>query len=323
VQRGFFPAYPGMPLTQTVAQQLRPVPHWLAPTAYEGPAMGKTWYNSLQTKATKRFSHGLSAQASFVWSKALVNGTGAETGRFVSGIPFFNDIENFGINKQLNQLTRPLAAVISGSYLTPKFVANSGGMRVLSQVVRDWQLGWLLRYQNGALIGSPRSNNQLSSQLARVDSTYWNYVPGTNMLAVDPNCGCFNPQTTLALNKSAWTDAPGGTFGASAPFYNNYRWQRQPAESMSFGRTFRMGKEGRYNLSVRAEFQNIFNRLFLSPPVSSLAQGGALTPTNGSNPATVSTLSGGVLTGGYGAIATIGGAGATPRSGQIVGRFTF
>jgi hypothetical protein len=285
--------------------------------------MGKTWYNSLQTKATKRFSHGLSVQASFVWSKALVDGTGAETGRFVSGIPFFNDIENFGINKQLNQLTRPLALVISGSYTTPRFVASSAGMKVLSQVVRDWQLGWLLRYQNGALIGSPRSNNQLSNQLERVDSTYWNYVPGVNMLAVDPNCGCFNPQTTLALNKSAWTEAPGGTFGVSAPFYNNYRWQRQPAESMSFGRNFRMGNEGKYNLSIRAEFQNIFNRLFLSQPASSSAQGGALTPTNGSNPSTVATTSGGVLTAGYGVIATIGGAGASPRSGQIVARFTF
>ena len=35
---------------------------------------------------------------------------------------------------------------------------------------------------------------------------------------------------------------------------------------MSFGRNFRFGKEGRYNFFIRAEFQNIFNRLFLSPP---------------------------------------------------------
>ena len=52
----------------------------------------------------------------------------------------------------------------------------------------------------------------------------------------------------------------------AAPFYNNYRWQRQPAESMSFARNFRVGKEGKYNLQVRGEFQNIFNRTFLSAP---------------------------------------------------------
>ena len=310
---GILPAYNLMPTNQNVAQQIRPVPQWgTLGFVSLGPPIGKTWYDSLQTKATKRFSHGLSAEGSFVWSKALVNGTGAETGQFVAGIPQFNDIFNYGQNKQLNQLTRPYATVISGSYTTPKFNADSSGMKVLSHVVRDWQLGFLLRYQSGALISSPRSNNGIAAQLKRVDNTYWNYVPGSPLLAVDPNCHCFNPQTTQALNGNAWTDAPAGTFGVSAPFYNNYRWQRQPAESMSFGRNFRMGHEGRYNLFVRAEFQNIFNRVFFSAPF-----------TGATNPASVTTSAGGVLTSGYGVIATIAGAGSQPRQGQVVARFTF
>jgi hypothetical protein len=319
---GFFAPYAGMPPSSTVAQTLRPAPQFLAPTAVDlGPPIGKTWYDSLQTKITKRFSHGLQVQGSFVWSKGDVLGTGAEAGNIttLAGIPIYNDIYNYGINKQLNQLVRPEAAVISGSYLTPKLpAADTGGMKVLSQVVRDWQLGWVLRYQNGALLQTPYSNNQLNLQLARASPTFWNYVPGVNRLAVDPNCGCFNPQTSLILNKAAWTDAPGGTFGVSAPFYNNYRWQRQPAESMSFGRNFRMGKEGKYNLFIRAEFQNIFNRHFLSMPLT-----GTASPTLSANPMTPATSAGGVYTGGYGYIATIGGAGAQPRSGQIVGRFTF
>jgi hypothetical protein len=181
-------------------------------------------------------------QGSFVWAKGEVLGSGAEAGNITTlqGIPIYNDIYNYGINKQLNQLVRPLALVISGSYVTPKLAANSRGTQVLSQVLRDWQLGAVLRYQNGALIQTPYSNNQLNLQLARAAPTFWNYVPGVNPLGVDPNCKCFNPQTSLVLNKAAWTDAPGGTFGVSAPFYNNYRWQRQPAESMSFGRNFRI-----------------------------------------------------------------------------------
>jgi hypothetical protein len=319
--RGFFPAYPGMPPTQTVAQNLRPAPQFTAPTAVDlGPAIGKTWYDSLQTKFTKRFSHGLSMQASFVWSKGLVLGTGAEAGNIttLAGIPIYNDIYNYANNKQLNQLVRPDAAVISGSYVTPRLPGESSAVKVLSQVLRDWQLGFVLRYQNGALIQTPYSNNQLNLQLARATPTTWNYVSGVPRLSVDPNCGCFNPQTSLVLNKSAWTDAPAGTFGVSAPFYSGYRWQRQPAESMSFGRNFRMGKDGRYNLFVRAEFQNIFNRLFLSMPAT-----GTASPTLSTNPSTPSVTSGGVYTGGYGYIATLGGAGAQPRAGQIVGRFTF
>ena len=321
VAAGFKPAYPGMPLTQTVAQSLRPSPQFTSPGAVDlGPPIGKTWYDSLQLQGTKRFSHGLQMQASFVWAKGLVNGTGAEAGNITTlqGIPIYNDIYNYGINKQLNQLVRPLATVISGSYTTPRVAADTRGMKALSQVVRDWQMGWVLRYQSGALIQTPYSNNQLNQMLERSTPTNWNYVPGANPLLVDPNCGCFNPQSTLVLNKAAWTDAPAGTFGVSAPFYNNYRWQRQPAESMSFGRNFRMGKEGRYNLFVRAEFQNIFNRLFLSMPAA-----GASSVTASANPATPTNTLGGVYNGGYGYIPTIGGGADTPRSGQIVARFTF
>ena len=71
IAAGFKPAYPGMPLTATVNQQIRPVPQWASggPESFLGPPLGKTWYDALQIKATKRFSHGLQAQASYVWSK--------------------------------------------------------------------------------------------------------------------------------------------------------------------------------------------------------------------------------------------------------------
>jgi hypothetical protein len=316
--RGFYPAYPGMPTSQLVAQQLRPVPQWTTTQPTLGPFVGKSWYDAMQAKLTKRFSHGLQAQASYVWSKATDIGLGTEAGNIntLQGEAVVGDIFNYGTNKQLNQLTRPQAFVISGAYSTPKFQADSTGMKVLSQAVRDWQIGFLLRYQNGALIESPASQNQLNLMLERYYPTFQNYVPGVNPLAVDPNCGCFNPQTAQVLNPKAWTDAPAGTWGVSAPFYNNYRWQRQPAESMSLGRNFRMGKENRYNLSIRAEFQNIFNRLFLAPPVTN-GNGGAVSAN------LPLTSVGGVNVAGYGSVATLGGGAATPRSGQLVGRFTF
>ena len=132
---------------------------------------------------------------------------------------------------------------------------------MLSQVVRDWQLGWLLRYQNGALIAAPSSNNRLMDQLLRQGGFNGlpnndNRVAGVNPLAVDPNCHCFNPQTTLVLNPEAWRSRRRDS-GAFTPFYSDYRWQRQPAESMSFARNFRFGHEGRYDFFIRAELQNI------------------------------------------------------------------
>ena len=333
IAAGFRPAYPGMPLTETVNQQIRPVPQWATggPTSFLGPPNGKTWYDALQTKVTKRFSHGLAAQASFVWAKGEDLGAGSEAPIFLSYNPVISDIFNPGINKQLNQLVYPEALVISGSYTTPKLPsADSGGTKVLSQVVQGWQLGWLLRYQNGSLVETPSSSNGLINDLLRQGGFNGtpvnpdNRVPGVNPFLHNPNCGCFNPQTQPILNPAAWSDPGPGQWGTAAPFYSNYRWQRQPAESMSFGRNFRFGKEGRFNFFLRAEFQNIFNRLFLTAP-----QTGNQGLSQGAPPATIFnplTTTNGVLTNGYGYINTttpLGGPAAQPRSGQIVGRFTF
>ncbi|MBV9743016.1 MAG: hypothetical protein JO099_04580 [Acidobacteriia bacterium] len=164
-----------------------------------------------------------------------------------------------------------------------------------------------------------RSNNQLLAQLDRGPtnnpaiwgggSTFQNVVPGQPLFTVDPNCHCFDPTKTLVLNPKAFVDAPAGTFGTAAAFYDNYRWQRQPAESASLGRIFRF-KES-MSLNIRAEFYNVFNRTFLSSPTS----------TNPSAMTTMNTF--GLLTGGYGYVNTVNGIGTSPRTGQIVARFEF
>ena len=107
------------------------------------------------------------------------------------------------------------------------------------------------------------------------------------------------------------TTAP-GQWGATAPFLNNFRWQRQPVENASFARNFRIKEK--YSLQFRAEFFNVFNRLFLSAP----------TTTNPLIPITTATYAGNTYnSSGFGSIATLNGAGAQPRSGQLIARFKF
>jgi hypothetical protein len=270
-------------------------------------------------------------QGSFTWNKNEVLGTSAATQYFTPGTPLINDVFNYGQNKQLAQNGRPLALVISGTYVTPKINGQSKSMKLVSQVLRDWQIGALLRYQSGALIQTPPSNNNLLNELQIGPAnnpalwggghTFYNPNPGQPEFLVDPNSH-FDPTKQLVLNPNAWTEAPPGQYGVSAPFYNGNRWQRQPAESANFGRNFRMGREGKYNLQIRAEFQNIFNRLFYSAP----AVGG---PFNTSPASAVQKQNPfpngapGALSAGYGFVNFINGAGDTPRSGQLVARFTF
>ncbi len=313
--------YNGFPASQQLVQALRGTPQWSGVPPWLGPPMGKTWYDSMQVKVTKRYSHGLTLDANFTWAKGSAIGSASDSTYFLGGQALTTDIYNYNNNKQLNQYVYPLATVISFTYNTPGFLADSRGMKVLSSVVRDWQVGAVLRYQSGALLGNPSSLNLLTSQLGRscgfgacFGNSFWNLTGQPRFTISDPNCKCFDPQHVQAFNTGAWTDAPGGQWGATAPYYNNFRWQRQPQESMNFGRNFRFGPESRYNLFVRIEFQNIFNRTFLSQPST----------FNPYIPVSTTNYNGTSINNfGFGSITTLNGAGTSPRSGQMVVRFTF
>ena len=324
--------YPGFPATQTLNQALRPIPQFLGIPGFLGPPLGTTWYDSLQAKVTKRLSHGLVVDSAFTWQKELNLGVGADTSYLTPAPNLINDVYNRQLNKQISGFSRPFVLVTSFRYTTPRLDGN----KALSWAARDWNLAGVLRYQSGEVLRVPASNNGLLNQLSRGPAnnpaiwgggtTFWNRT-GQPLFLHDPNCHCFDPTQDLVLNKDAWVDAPAGQFGTSAPYYNNFRWQRQPAESLSLGRTFGMGGGERFKLDIRAEFFNIFNRLFLSSPSGV----GQTTQPAGPNPAAPIVKIGGILTSGYGVVNTsnitlpgqIPGNGSQPRTGQIVARFSF
>ncbi len=303
IARGFDnPPYAGFPLTSTVLQELRPFPQFGSLNNWHYAPDGDTWYDSLQIKATKRLSHGLDFSGSFSWQKQLTDGVEEDFSFFETISATVNDIENRPLNKYLSGYDQPFLLVLSGNYTTPGVSAN----KVLSWVARGWTLGALMRYGSGLPIVVPTANNALSSVLGR--STFADRVPGQPLFLENLNCHCFDPTTTLVLNPNAWVNPPAGQFGTSAAYYNDYRQQRRPVENMSLGRIFRI-KE-RSSLQVRAEFTNIFNRVVFPNPSSGNAQA-------------TTTHSGGLLSAGFGFINTTNGAGSSPRSGQLVARFSF
>ena len=334
--------YPGFPSYNPLNQALRPVPQWIGVPPFLGPPLGDTWYDALQVKVTKRYSKGLVATGSYTYQKTLILGTTAATPYFTAGQPVVNDVNNRMQNKQLCSCDYPQVLTATFNYTTQKWEGFKGGTgKALSWLTRDWTFGGVLRYQSGVLLETPASANNFLYQLGvgtqdnpavfSAPAGLENYVPGQPFFSVNPNSH-FDPTKTLVLNPKAWTDAPPGTFGVSAPYYINNRWQRQPAESLSVGRIFRVKEK--YEFQVRAEFQNPFNRVFYAAPVSGYPSG-AYTPPAYQNPFPVLGSTGGALSGGYGFVNEFnGGAGAanglatglnatTPRTGQIVARFTF
>ncbi|MBV8820788.1 MAG: carboxypeptidase regulatory-like domain-containing protein [Acidobacteriaceae bacterium] len=309
VARGFSnPPYAGFPLGSTVAQSLRPFPQFTSITYLWAPN-GKTWYDSLQLKATQRFSHGLSLTSSFTWQKEETLGAESNPNTGTTGNAAINDVFNRNQNKYLSQYSRPFAFNVAANYRVPAPNFN----KALSWVVRDWTVGAFLQYASGLPIESPFAQNSLNTLLLRnvtspAIGTFADRVPGVALFTHDLNCHCFDPNKTFVLNPAAWVQPPAGQFGTAAAYYNDYRYQRRPVENMSIGRVFRIKEKASFNL--RMEFTNIFNRTEANNP----------TATN--TLATQTSSPGGQTTAGFGYINN-GTTFSPPRQGVIVGRFQF
>jgi len=295
--RGFGnPPYASWPTSLTVAQMLRPYPQFGNLTVYWAP-LGDNWYDSLQMKVTKRYSHGLTATAAFSWQKELTLGAEDQTGNDSQ----LNNVFNRQLDKTLSSNSRPLVFVTGYNYRLPKLGQN----RWIGMLLRDWTISGVLRYQSGTPIPVPGSQNALSSLLFQ--TTFANRVPGQPLFLKDPNCRCIDPNKDFVLNPKAWSDPAAGQWGTAAPYYNDYRYQRKPIEQMSLGRVFRL-REG-MTFEFRGEFFNVFNRTSLNNPTASNAL------------ATQVVSSSGVATSGFGYSNPSGA--STPRSGQLLARFQF
>jgi hypothetical protein len=304
--------YAGYSTSNTLYNALRPFPQFSTITDLDSPT-GKTYYDSLQVKGTKRMSHGLQINGTFTWSKALDN--------------IREDLFNPASSMESIQSTdQPFLFTTNVLYQTPKFFQNS----VLSAVTRDWQVGAFLQYGSGLPLTPPAAT--LNTPGGIISSEM--YRTGAPLYLKDLNCGCINPYGDQVLNPAAWANPAANTFGpgpspSAIPllnglYYTDFRQARRPQESMNFGRNFRIREK--YTLSIRAEFANIFNRAQIGNP-STVNPTAALTH-NGA----------GQLTGGFGVINDVVATGATPsftqngvvgqlyqqpRQGTIVARFIF
>ncbi|MCU1338416.1 MAG: hypothetical protein JWO19_3997 [Bryobacterales bacterium] len=299
--RGFNkPPYPGFPMGLTVAQSLRPAPQFTGIVQTWNP-LGNTWYDALQAKATKRFSHGLDAVVTYTYSKSLTLGAEENNNYGSTTTPVINDVFNRSVNKTLSGFDQPQALIVAGNYTTPKVFAGASGFtsKVMSWAARDWTVGAVMRYASGYPFKVPAATTNLNSFIFQ--GTNVNRVPGEPLYTVDLNCHCFDPNTTFVLNPKAWANPPLGQFGTANAHYGDYRQQRRPQESMSLARNFRFTE--RANLQIRAEFSNIFNRTGINVP-------------SFTNAFATQTRTNGQTTGGFGYIssAAVGGAASNPAA---------
>lgn len=307
--------YPTFPTGSTVLQALRPFPQVNGGITTFGAAVGSSWYNSLQVKVNKRYSHGLSVTSAFTWSKTLANPAGT-----------VNNIFNRQNQKGITGNDIPFILNTGINYETQKY--GMLGNKYLKNAVAGWTIGGVLLYSAGVPIATPGSSNTQSSWYGQ--NTLENRVAGQPLYVQNPNCHCIDPTSQLTLNQAAWANPALGQFGVSSPFYSDFRGQRRPMESINIGRSFHLGE--RKSLEIRAEFFNVLNRLELNAPSTGGPQGtrscSITTPTAGLAgsvniaPGSYSCPAGYSSPSGFGAISYTG-LNIQPRNGQLVARFSF
>ncbi len=297
--------YSGYPATNSLQSALLTYPQFGTFSAITGQPTfgitgsptGNTKYDSLQIRVTKRFSHGLQAGGNFTWGQGFQRPARQD---------FFNPAES---RWQLQNIP-PRVLNFNVLYTVPQF---SSLPKYVNVFTKDWQLGVYASFQTGTYLTPPSSTtaNFLTSQDIRVAGQPL-YTTG-----VDPNDhSTFNPYSTQLLNPNAWQQCPTNTTCSSTSvLYKDFRAPRIPVENANIGRHFRVGREGKYDFFVRAEFVNILNHTYFAAPVT----------TNPQNPVVRNNL--GVLTSGFGVInayltpnTAYGFAG---RTGTLIARFQF
>jgi hypothetical protein len=304
---GFVP-YAGFPVTDSLQSALYPFPQYGGILDSNSPT-GDSKYNSLQIKATKRFSHGLQAGGTYTFGEGFVRPERQD---------FFNPQSAAW---QLQQI--PLQDLnFNATYTVPKASFLPKGVNWLA---RDWQIGWFANYQSGQYLPPPTSPtlNFFQSEDVRVPGQPL-YTPGVNI----NNLSSYSPYYTQVLNPAAWAPCPQNqACAATSVFYKDFRGPRTPTENANIGRHFRFGPEGKFDIYVRAEFVNIFNRTLMPNPSTASPQNA---PTKGAGNGTI-------YTGGFGTIDAYNTPGSfytgtgnnaassllQGRTGTLVARFSF
>jgi len=298
-----------------------------------GAPLGKNWYDSFQLTVNKRFSHGLSANMNYNYSKTLE----------LMSSP---DVFNRQLGKNLGTFDLPHQLRLTVQYEVPRIQSSLPVLsnRIVSYALSGWGLGVYANYQSAPLVGRPSSSGTtpLSQFLGRPAppatipaqlkkgpdgqpmnpwSIDWTDYDGKHHTdPIDVNCHCFDPTTTVVLNPTAWTNVPDGQWAANQSSIRNFRTFRTPTENVNFSRNFRMNE--RVSLNVRVEFSNIFNRTQFP---TSLTVPGGINLGNFSNAPTKFTTGAntGLYSGGFGTMVTPTSGTTGQRAGTFIGRITF
>jgi hypothetical protein len=275
--------------------------YWLN---YVGLPIGQTSYNSMVVDVVKRTGHGLTMDMNYTYSRQRGDTFSAQ--QEYNGA--YTGVQDFGnLSAAANSLTGyDLTHIVKGyiTYELPfgrgrRWLADSRGF--VNAVIGGWQISGLLLYTSG----QPFRIGVNEPFYPIWGNFYPNFHPNAGGPA-DPHAfqgGANAPILHYFGSGVATSPINNGVvgFGTGQAYSSALRCPGSANENASALKYFSMGADGRYQLSLRVEFYNLFNR----HSYGILGCGGTSTSIGDSN------------------FARVTGVNSSPRTGQFAARFTF
>jgi hypothetical protein len=211
-------------------------------------SVGNSTYHSLQTKAERRVSRGLSFIASYTWSKALsaMDQSTVGGGFYSAGV---QDI--FNLRGEKAPAAFDLRHRFSLATVWDLPLLARGAHPALRGLLGGWQVSAIITEQTG-----------FASLLSGVGDTTGTGISSRPDMIGEPNLPRGARSRDRWFNTAAFAMPPLGRFGTAPrhpihlPGLNNV--------DFSASKTFRFAE--RHNLQFRAEFFNFFNHVNLGTP---------------------------------------------------------
>lgn len=265
---------------------------------YVGLPIGRTSYNSMVVDLVKRTGRGLTMDVNYTYSRQRGD-TYTSQQEYNA---YYTPVQDFGnLSAAANSLTGyDLTHIVKGyvTYELPfgrgqRWASNKSGF--VNALVAGWRANTLLLYTSGQPFHIGVNN---------IFYPIWgNFYPNFNPNPSGPSSpilgGSYfaNSVASAPINSAATLVG----LGSGGAYDGALRCPGQANENASLLKYFKMGSDGQYQLSMRVEFYNLFNRHYFA----------------------INGCSGSTTNVGDANFAAVTGVNSTQRTGQFGLRFTF
>jgi len=234
----------------------------------------KSSYNALQVEVSKRYSHGLTVQAAYTWSKNLTNTDSFESG-YLGPAVGYQDNYNYAGERSLSASDVKHRLSVGYVYDLPFGRTRALGKswaKPVDTVIGNWQLAGVTIFASGYPLGVSQTGHTTGAfgggdRPDLVGNPCYDNGPGRSR----------NDKINGWLNPAGFARNADFTFG-DAPRTLSCRGDGIKNTDLSLIKFFRFTE--RFSAEFRSEFFNIFNRTRLGAPNTTFGSGGFGTISN-------------------------------------------